>query len=79
MAGRRWPSAWRSWPAGLWPASRARAGHGHSSSGSILGIIGLADVSDALPFDLGLAVVIPLAMIGIGVYLVLRDRLPMRR
>lgn len=47
--------------------------------GSILAIIGLADVSDALPFDLGLAVVIPLAMIGIGIYLVMRARLPMAR
>jgi hypothetical protein len=46
--------------------------------GSILGIIGLADVSDALPFDLGLVVVIPLAMIGIGVYLIVRSRLPAR-
>lgn len=47
--------------------------------GSILGIIGVADVSDTLPFDLGIAVVIPLAMIGIGVYLIIRDRLPPRR
>ena len=36
--------------------------------GAILGIIGLADVSDTLPFDVSLAVVIPLAMIGIGFY-----------
>lgn len=43
--------------------------------GAILGIIGLADVSDTLPFDIGLAVVIPLAMIGIGVYMVWKSRL----
>jgi len=42
--------------------------------GAILGIIGLADVSDTLPFDIGLAVVIPLAMIGIGVYMVWKSR-----
>jgi hypothetical protein len=44
--------------------------------GSILGLIGLADVSDTLPFDVSLTVIIPLAMIGIGAYLVLRGRLP---
>ena len=38
--------------------------------GLVLGVIGLADVSDSLPFDLGIAVVIPLVMIGLGVYLV---------
>jgi hypothetical protein len=42
--------------------------------GAILAIIGLADVSDTLPFDIGLAVVIPLAMIGIGIYMVWRSR-----
>ena len=47
--------------------------------GLILGVIGLADVSDALPFDLNLAVVIALAMIGIGFYLIFRGRLPTRR
>ena len=47
--------------------------------GAILGVIGLADVSDALGLDLSVAVVVPLAMIGIGVYLILRDRLPARR
>ena len=46
--------------------------------GAILGIIGLADVSDTLPFDVGLAVVIPLAMIGIGVYMVWKSRLSQR-
>jgi hypothetical protein len=46
--------------------------------GAILGIIGLADVSDTLGIDLDIVVVIPLAMIGIGVYLILRDRLPAR-
>jgi hypothetical protein len=38
--------------------------------GLVLGIVGLADVSDSLPFDLGIAVVIPLVMIGLGAYLV---------
>jgi hypothetical protein len=38
--------------------------------GVILTIIGLADTSDALPFDVSLAVIIPLAMIGIGIYMV---------
>lgn len=47
--------------------------------GAILGIIGLADVSDALPFDVSLTVIIPLAMIGLGLYLVFRGRLPQRR
>ena len=41
--------------------------------GAILGVIGLADVSDALPFDLGLAVVIPLAMIALGFIMVWRS------
>ncbi len=44
--------------------------------GAILAIIGLADVSDALPFDISLAVIIPMAMIGIGFYLVFRSRRP---
>ncbi len=43
--------------------------------GAVLGIIGLADVSDTLPFDIGLAVVIPLAMIGIGAYMVWKSRI----
>jgi hypothetical protein len=38
--------------------------------GAILVIIGLADTSDALPFDVSLAVIIPLAMIAIGAYIV---------
>jgi len=38
--------------------------------GIVLSVIGLADVSDALPFDLGIAIVIPLVMIGLGAYLV---------
>jgi hypothetical protein len=46
--------------------------------GAVLGIIGLADVSDALDLALDIAVLIPLAMIGIGVYMVLRDRWPSR-
>jgi len=47
--------------------------------GAILGIIGLADTSDALPFDLSLAVVIPLVMIGLGFYLVWQSRILQRR
>ena len=46
--------------------------------GVVLGIIGLADVSDTLPFDVSFAVVIPLAMIAIGVYMVYRTRLLQR-
>ncbi len=43
--------------------------------GAVLAIIGLADVSDTLPFDVSLAVVIPLAMIAIGAYIVYRSRI----
>jgi hypothetical protein len=46
--------------------------------GAVLAIIGLADVSDRLPFDIQLAVVIPLAMIAIGVYMVWKSRLLQR-
>jgi hypothetical protein len=46
--------------------------------GLILGVIGLADVADTLPFDADLAILIPLAMIAAGVYLIFRDRLPAR-
>lgn len=46
--------------------------------GAILGIIGLADVADALALDVDVAVLIPLAMIGVGLWLILRDRLPGR-
>jgi hypothetical protein len=46
--------------------------------GAILALIGLADVSDTLPFDIGLAVVIPLAMIGIGIYMVWKSRILQR-
>jgi hypothetical protein len=46
--------------------------------GVVLGVIGLADVSDALQLDLDFVALVPLAMIGIGVYLIFRDRLPRR-
>ncbi len=46
--------------------------------GVVLGIIGLADVSDTLPFDVSFAVVVPLAMISIGIYMVYRSRLLQR-
>jgi len=42
--------------------------------GAILGLIGLADVSDMLPFDISFVVVIPLAMIAIGFFMVYRSR-----
>ena len=47
--------------------------------GVILGVIGLADTSDALPFDLSFAIIIPAVMIGLGVYLVWQSRLWERR
>ena len=47
--------------------------------GAILVIIGLADTSDALPFDVSFAVIIPLVMIGLGVYLVWQSRVLERR
>ena len=47
--------------------------------GAILGVIGLADTSDALPFDVSLAVIIPLVMIGLGLYLVWQSRILERR
>jgi hypothetical protein len=47
--------------------------------GAVLGIIGLADTSDALPFDVSIAVIIPLVMIGLGVYLVWQSRILERR
>jgi hypothetical protein len=46
--------------------------------GAVLAIIGLADVSDRLPFDIQLAVVIPLAMIAIGGYMVWKSGLLQR-
>jgi hypothetical protein len=46
--------------------------------GAVLGLIGLADVSDTLALDLDAAVLIPLALIGVGLYLIVRDRLPGR-
>ena len=47
--------------------------------GLVLGAIGLAAVSDNLPFDLDVAVIIPLGMIAIGIYLIVRSRLPDRQ
>lgn len=47
--------------------------------GVILTLIGLADTSDALPFDLSFAVVIPVVMIGLGIYLVWQSRILERR
>jgi len=47
--------------------------------GLVLGVIGLADTSDALPFDLNFLVVIPLLMIALGVYLVWQSRAFERR
>jgi hypothetical protein len=46
--------------------------------GIVLGALGLAEVADTLPFETDLAVIIPLAMIAVGIYLVARDRLPAR-
>lgn len=46
--------------------------------GAVLGLIGLADVSDTLALDLDAAVLIPLVLIGVGLYLIARDRLPGR-
>ena len=47
--------------------------------GLVLGVIGLADTSDALPFDVSFALVIPLVMIGLGIYLVWQSRIFARR
>lgn len=47
--------------------------------GVILGLIGLADTSDTLPFDLSFAVIIPVVMIGLGIYLVWQSRILERR
>ena len=47
--------------------------------GLVLGVIGLADTSDALPFDLNFLVVIPLLMIAMGIYLVWQSRAFERR
>lgn len=44
--------------------------------GLVLGVIGLADVSDRLPFDIDAALVIPVAMIAVGIYLIVRSRMP---
>ncbi len=42
--------------------------------GLIFGVIGLADVSDALNLDIDLAVIVPLVIIGVGGYLVWKGR-----
>jgi hypothetical protein len=42
--------------------------------GGILAIIGLADASDVMPASLDLAVLVPLAIIGLGVYLIWRSQ-----
>ena len=55
-------------------ASSTPAATGRSWSALVLGLIGLADVADSLPFTLDLAVLIPLALIGAGVYLIWRLR-----
>ena len=47
--------------------------------GVILTIIGLADTSDALPFDVSFAIIIPVVMIGLGIYLVWQSRILERR
>lgn len=46
--------------------------------GIVFAAIGLADVSDALALDLDMFVIIPVSMIAVGLFLVLRDRLPER-
>jgi hypothetical protein len=40
--------------------------------GAILGLIGIADASDSLPFSLDAAIVIPIALIGAGIWLIWR-------
>jgi hypothetical protein len=44
--------------------------------GAVLAVIGLADVSDALPFQVDMAAAIAVAMIIVGIYLIARNRLP---
>ena len=46
--------------------------------GVVFALIGLADVSDALALDLDMFVIIPLAMIAAGIFLIVRTRLPAR-
>jgi len=43
--------------------------------GLVLGVLGLADTADTLPFDVGVAVVIPLVMIALGIFLVWQSRI----
>jgi hypothetical protein len=40
--------------------------------GAILGLIGLADASDSLPFNVDAAIIIPIALIGAGIWLIWR-------
>ena len=46
--------------------------------GAILAAVGVAGISDALPEALDLGVVIALAMVAVGLYLILRSRMPAR-
>jgi hypothetical protein len=46
--------------------------------GLVFAVIGLADVSDALALNIDMFVVIPLVMIGAGIFLILRNRMPAR-
>lgn len=43
--------------------------------GALLALIGLVDASDALPFAFDLAILVPLVLIGVGAYLIARQRL----
>jgi hypothetical protein len=42
--------------------------------GGIIALIGLADVSDVLPFTFDLAVLVPLAVIALGAWMIYRNR-----
>lgn len=47
--------------------------------GAILAVVGLADVSDTLSLGVDMFIVIPVALIGVGIYLIVRDRIPARQ